>query len=209
MKNFLEIRCFIILLLVLLGLSGCSQKSVEQSVAEPVNTQEQTAITAELEEHGVIDAHEYDDGIEAITAGNYSTARDIFTRFAEKNPGLSGAYINLALIAYRQESYEEAEKLAERVLEINPEHAQTFHLRALLHLQNGDIRLAERDYKTAIELNPGYAIAHYNLALLYDIFLQQLEPAIEHYSIYLQLIDHEDEETRNWINHLENSLANG
>ena len=81
-------------------------------------------------------------------------------------------------------------------------------MRALLHLQNGEIRLAERDYKNAISLYPGYAIAHYNLALLYDIFLQQLEPAIEHYSIYLQLLGREDEDTQNWIKHLENSLAN-
>ncbi len=87
--------------------------------------------------------------------------------------------------------------------------APAYNLRAQLQLKKGAIKQAQQDYLKAIELYPDYTIAHYNLALLYDIFLQEIALAIEHYSIYLSLLDKEDENTRDWINHLKNTLKNG
>ncbi len=193
----------LVLLLIAFWLSSCSQKSSQQETIEP------DAIIEQSKQSPVVDEHEYLSGIDALSIKDYAAAKKFFTRFADKYPGLSGAYLNLAFIAFRQKEYEEANRLTSRVLRLNPEHAQAHHLRALLHQHNGRIRRAEKDFKKAIELKPGYAIAHYNLALLYDIFLQELVLAIEHYSIYLELLDREDEETQNWIKHLKNTLANG
>ena len=199
----------IIFMLTLLGLIGCSQKAVQQQTTGPAESVDLITSVDESKEDRVIDADEYQAGIDALSLKDYSAAKKIFSRFTEKNPKLSGAYLNLAFIAYRQEDYDEADRLSSRALELNPQHPQAYHLRALLHQHKGDIRLAEKDYRKAIQLNPRYTIAHYNLALLYDIFLQELEPAIEHYSIYLKLLDGEDENTQNWINHLKNALTNG
>ena len=199
----------IIFLLALGSLPGCSQKAVGKQELEPTKPEGSITAIDEPKEDRLIDAHEYQAGIDALNIKDYSAAKDLFSRFATKNPGLSGAYLNLAIIAYRQQAYDEADRLIVHVLEINPRHPRAYHLRALLHQHDGEIRLAEKAYRKAIALNPRYTIAHYNLALLYDIFLQELKPAIEHYSIYLELLDMEDKNTQDWINHLKSSLANG
>lgn len=209
MKNPLINWRTIIFLLILGGMPGCSQKTVEQQPPEVIDSAGSVTTIEEKQQDSIIDAHEYEAGIDALSIKDYNAAKDFFSRFAVKNPGLSGAYLNLAIIAYTQQAYDEAGRLIVRVLEINPRHPRAYHLRALLRQNNGEIRLAEKDYKKAIALNPHYTIAHYNLALLYDIFLQDLQPAIEHYSIYLELLSSEDKNTQDWINHLRNSLANG
>lgn len=197
------------LFLSTLWLSGCSQKTVQQDVSEPAPNTASSAVDEEVEEGTVVDQREYQLGIDALSIKDYDTARTIFGRFIEKNPELSGGYLNLAFIAFKQQQYDTSVRLVERVFELNPDHTRAYHLRALLHQQQGDIHRAEKDYLKAIELNPKYTIAHYNLALLYDIFLQRLPLAIEHYSIYLALLDREDKATADWVQHLKDSLANG
>ena len=203
MSKIQKSRRITVLLLAILWTGSCSQKVAQQETAASVTNSEAT------HQEVVVDSQEYQLGIDALAIKDYSTAKKIFNRFARKNPTLSGAYLNLAFIAFRQQEYDEADRLTASVLQLNSDHAQAYHLRALLNQQKGEIRMAEKDYNKAIELNPSYAIAHYNLALLYDIFLQELSLAIQHYSIYLDLLDREDEDTRNWIKHLKNTIANG
>lgn len=209
MKTIEKACLIVILLLPAIWLAGCSQKTTQQETSEPVPETDSIIVDELIEEDSVVDRHEYQLGIDALSVRDYAAAKTIFGRFIEKNPELSGAYLNLAFIAYHQQQHDTSERLVERVLEINPQHDQAYHLRALLHQHKGDIHAAEKDYIKAINLNPRYTLAHYNLALLYDIFLQKLPLAIEHYSIYLELLDREDQATVDWVQHLKNSLANG
>lgn len=197
---------------ITLWLGSCSQKLVKEESVEPVEpviVESQAEIEPEIETFKIIDEHEYQQGIDALSARDLDKAKRLFGQFIQKNPSLSGAYVNLALIAFREEDYEIANKLVDQAINLNPQQAPAYHLRAQLHLKNGEIKPARQDYLKAIELRPGYTNAHYNLALLYDVFLQELALAIEHYSIYLSLLDKEDQTTQEWINHLRNTLENG
>ncbi|MFV9615434.1 MAG: tetratricopeptide repeat protein, partial [Gammaproteobacteria bacterium] len=82
-------------------------------------------------------------------------------------------------------------------------------LRGQLFVTKRKIHDAKKDYEKAIELKPDYSNAHYNLALLYDIYLQEMALAIKHYETYLSLIKKPDEATQEWVNHLKGVLANG
>ncbi|MCP3669417.1 MAG: tetratricopeptide repeat protein, partial [Gammaproteobacteria bacterium] len=112
-------------------------------------------------------------------------------------------------IDYQQKKYERSFKQINKAIELNPLQAQSYHLRAQIQLQNGEIKQARSDYQKALELDPAYLNAHYNLALLYDIYLQEIALAIEHYSIYLSLLGEKDEAMQDWINHLKGTLENG
>ncbi len=79
----------------------------------------------------------------------------------------------------------------------------------LVLFHKGKINDAKKDYIKAIELKPDYINAHYNLALLYDIYLQEITLAIKHYETYLSLLKKTDEATQEWVNHLRGTLANG
>ncbi len=197
---------------ITLWLSNCSQKAVKQipiESTESVVVKDQPGLEPEIENPGVIDRYEYKQGIDALSARDFDKAKQLFERFIRKNPSLSGAFVNLALIAFREEDYVKANRLIDRAIKLNPRQAPAYHLRAQLHLKNGEIKQARQDYLKTIELRPDYTNAHYNLALLYDIFLQDIALAIEHYSIYLSLLNKEDEQTREWITHLRNTLKNG
>ncbi len=206
--NHSSLLRILVTIAITLWLTSCSQKVTKQAPVEPVVVETQAEIEAKVGTPEIIDEHKYLQGIDALSARDLETAEKMFSQFMQKNPSLSGAYVNLALIAFRQQDDDKATTLVEQAIALNPQQAQAYHLRAQLHLNNGDIKLARQDYLKAIELNPGYTNAHYNLALLYDIFLQELALAIEHYSIYLSLLDREDQRTRDWISHLRNTLEN-
>jgi Tfp pilus assembly protein PilF len=193
--------------LVLQLFTACSQKSPPPPTVEtaPVKVQPQTPVIEEK----VIDSEMYQQGLDALALNDFSNAKKIFQQFIKDNPTLSGAYSNLALIEYKQKNYDQALKLIEIAISINPQQAAAFHLRALLYLQQGKIKLARDDYQMAIKFKPDYTNAHYNLALLYDIYLQEIALAIEHYNIYLSLTTEKDTATREWVNHLKNTLKNG
>lgn len=191
-------------------LIGCSQKApVVEIIQQPV-AEQQVITPGEIEENARIEKlNLYQQGLDAFASRDYDNAKIIFAKFIEKYPSMAGAYVNLALIAYHLEDFQTTENLVTQAIGLNPSQAQAYHLRAQLHLKNGDIKKAQDDYIKAITIKPDYTNAHYNLALLYDIYLQDIEQAIKQYSIYLSLLGKEDEATKDWIEHLRRTINNG
>lgn len=151
----------------------------------------------------------YQAGITALKNKDYTQAEHIFSDLLKNNDTFAGAYCNLAIIYFKANDYDTAAKLANKALEVNPGLAQAYNLRAQINVKIGKIDEAKNDYIKAVELNPSYANAHYNLALLYDIYMQDINMAIKHYEIYLSLLSQPDQQTSEWLNHLKGSLNNG
>lgn len=139
----------------------------------------------------------------------YTEAEKLFSDLAKEQPNNDGPYCNLAIIYYKANDYDNALKLINHALDINNNNPQAYNLRAQIMLKKSKVIDAKNDYLKAIEINPKYINAQYNLALLYDIYFQDLKTAIKHYEIYLSLIDVPDERTLEWVNHLKGSLNNG
>ena len=195
-------------LLLLIFLSACSSQQPIKPETEIIE-KNQVISGIPTPQPEKIDDQIFIDGIMALEQNNLTKAQRLFRKFIRKNPDLSGAYVNLALINFKQEKYESSLKLANKAINLNPSQAQAYQLRAQLNIKNGNINDAKKDYLKAIQLSPEYAIAQYNLALLYDIYLQEISLAIKHYEIYMTLINKPDEATQEWINHLKGTLKNG
>ncbi len=58
-------------------------------------------------------------------------------------------------------------------------------------------------YKKSLKLDHDYALAHRNIGILYDLYLQLPEQALNHYKKYLQLTSEPDKQVNNWIIDLE------
>lgn len=208
-KYGLKFRIYLLLAVVAI-LTGCSQKAPFVEIIEQPVAEQQVITPEEIEENAKLEKQNlYQQGLYALGSRDYDNAKIIFAQFIEKHPAMAGAYVNLALIAYREEDFQGTENLVTQAIGLNPSQAQAYHLRAQLHLKNGDIKKARGDYIEAITIKPDYTNAHYNLALLYDIYLQDIEQAIEQYSIYLSLLGKEDEATKDWIDHLRRTINNG
>jgi len=188
---------------VLSALSACTQVPEKHPV-----TAEQTRSIANISV-STADVEKYQNGLNALNNNDETKAEGIFNEIIEDNPELAGPYTNLALIHFKKKEYDLSLELVNKALMRNPEQAQAYQLRGQIFVTKGKIHDAKKDYIKAIELKPDYINAHYNLALLYDIYLQEISLAIKHYETYLSLIEKPDEATQEWVNHLKGTLANG
>lgn len=192
---------------VIFLLSSCSsQPPVKPEVQDAVN---KTELSQTKKAPQQIDETKFRQGILALEENNLDKARRLFTEFSRVNPNLAGPLTNLALVHYKNGELDKALQRVNRAIEINPDQAQAYHLRAQLKIENRDINQAEKDFLKALQLKPDYFNAHYNLALLYDIYFQDIPLAIKHYERYRSLISFPDEATDEWIIHLKGTLENG
>lgn len=148
----------------------------------------------------------------ALTLLNHDkleAAKEIFQQFKSNRPELAGPPANLAIIALKNNDPEKALELVKLALAKNPNLAQALNLLAYLEQISGEIKSAEKHYKEAIQNKNDYAVAHYNIALLYDIYLQDIESAIPHYERYMQLINNEDKNTADWLEQIKRQKDNG
>ena len=189
-----------IILLTVLLISGCSTGVRQQPVSE-----EEISVGGDLNVSAE-EKHLYRQAITAVNAGELEQAERLLKEFSQRKPRLAGPLANLGLVYFKQEKLELAEKTLQQALQKNPRQAHALNLLGQIAYANGDAGKAEDYYKRAIAIKDDYAIAHYNLALLYDILFQDIQKAVIHYRRYMQLTGNSDSETGNWLEQLENSL---
>ena len=141
----------------------------------------------------------YKKGLVFLNNNELEEARNIFLDFNKTRPELAGPYANLAVIKIKENDYDSAFELVNLSLRKNPQLPQALNLLAFLEEKKGNIKSAEINYLKAIEHKEDYALAHYNLALLYDIYMQDINKAILHYERYMQLTGYKDKKTADWL----------
>jgi len=151
----------------------------------------------------------YENALAELNYGDVKTAEKYFLDVTKTHPSLAGAWANLAVIYIKQKNYGKAEGYIQKALEKNPSMAQALNMAGFIEEKNGNINKAKVFYERAITEKPDYALAHYNLALLHDVYLQNIVEAVKHYQQYLILFDGEDKKTKNWVNELKRNIKNG
>lgn len=144
-----------------------------------------------------------------LNSEKLEAAKEKFLELNNDRPELAGPYANLAIIALKNNEPGRALELVNKALSKNPNLAQALNLLAYLEQVSGEIQKAEKHYKEAIKNKNNYAIAHYNLALLYDIYLQDIEKAIPHYEAYMKIINNDDKNTADWLEQIKRKSDNG
>lgn len=143
-----------------------------------------------------------------LNNNNLDAAKEIFLSLKNDRPELAGPYANLAIIALKNNKPAVALDLVNQSLLKNPNLSQALNLLAYLEQIRGEFKSAESNYKKAIKSKPNYSIAHYNLALLYDIYLQDIEKAIPHYERYMELTNNVDKKTADWLEQIKRTKGN-
>lgn len=185
-------------------LSACAQgptKPKNSQSAAPALPQE--ASTAQLNE---ADQALYDTAMTQLVNGKPEKSQKILLRISQNNPNHLATKANLAKMAFHRGDLNQAFALAEQISRFDKSADYGFMLMGLVSVERGELRKAEEFYLSAIEKNARFADAHHNLALLYDVYFQELEKAHAHYQHYLALIQGEDQETADWVEQLSYSL---
>ena len=82
-------------------------------------------------------------------------------------------------------------------------NAAAHHQLGILYREQGEFEAALNAYNSALELDGEYALAHRNVGILYDLYLQQPVLALDHYKKYLELAGEPDKTVDGWIVDLE------
>ena len=201
-------RCFGLLLSVML-LAGCgSTASVVSNgsgqAAEPVAVPSmQDTMAAQIPARAQT---LFEQASASMAAGDYLDAELRFKEFLLQYPDYPGAHVNLAIIHANNENDAATRSSIDAALALNPNHPAALNQLGMLLRRNGNFLEAEAAYMKAVTVSPDYALAHYNLGVLNELYLQRYEAALQHFETY-QAIVGEDAQVAKWISDLKRRVA--
>lgn len=148
----------------------------------------------------------YEQATAAMAAGEDLDAELRFGEFLLQHPDWPGAHVNLAILAAKKGDDPAAEAHIRSALQIDPGHAAALNQLGMLKRRQGLFEEAESAYLKAVTASPEYPLAHYNLGVLNELYLQRLDTALLHFERYLEL-GGQDEEVEKWVADLKRRIG--
>jgi Flp pilus assembly protein TadD len=216
--------CWAVVLLTAL-LAGCAS----QTPGQPSEAAQPTADTSQAELPAANPARvEVDEGVgftvtEVASLGSDVRAsyREALQRLAQNDlqggiallkevvdsaPDATAPYIDLGMAYARAEDYEAAVQSYLSALAVTPNHPVAHNELGIVYRKLGRFDEARASYERALAVYPGFHYARRNLAVLCDLYLADLDCALEQYRLYeAAVVDDHDVEI--WIGDLENRIA--
>ena len=142
----------------------------------------------------------------AMAAGDFVEAEFGFKELVLLYPEYPGAYVNLAIIHANNENDAATRAAIDAALALDAKHPAALNQLGMLLRRNGKFPEAEAAYLKAVTVSPDYALAHYNLGVLYELYLQRLDAALQQFEAYQSLVG-EDKQVAMWITDLRRRVA--
>ncbi len=149
----------------------------------------------------------YNEALQAMKNGKTGQALSLFEDLAEKYPDYSGPQVNLGIIYRNKGIYDEAAKMFSKAVEVNKNNLEAYNQLAYVYRQQGKFKEAEQVYADALVIWPNYAAIHYNMGILYDVYLGKLDNALSHFETFQTLQAAEDKKVAGWIADLKRRIA--
>jgi tetratricopeptide (TPR) repeat protein len=132
------------------------------------------------------DRRAFDEAVALLNTEGYDQAIEILKNVVAHSPGVTAPYINLGIAYARTDKIEEAEAQFKKALELIPGHPVAGNECGLLFRKKGRFEEARTMYEQVLNAYPNYYPVHRNLGILCDLYLSDLESALNHYQIYSQ-----------------------
>lgn len=129
----------------------------------------------------------YEQALSQLERGEEAAAEARLRALADAHPEYAGPLVNLALIHARRDDLDGAAAFLTRALEVCAQCAAAWTELGVLQRRQGQFLQAEQSYQSALAAEPQYASAHFNLGVLYELYLQRPELALEHYARFREL----------------------
>ena len=148
----------------------------------------------------------FEQAVAVMAAGDFLDAELRFKEFLLQYPAYPGAHVNLAIIHSQNGNEAAAQASIDSALALNASHPAALNQQGMLLRRNGKFIEAEAAYLKAVTASPDYALAHYNLGVLNELYLQRLDVALQHFEVYQRLVD-SDKQVEKWIADLTRRVA--
>lgn len=145
---------------------------------------------------------------QAMGENRWANASALLVSLKSQRPDLAEVHAALGWVARQQGDQEQAMAAYRTAFEINPYDAVSANNLALLLREKGRFREAVTLLQEEIEYSPETADLHYNLAVIAELYLLDLELALNHYRRFRKLTETEQEGqlVAGWIADLERRL---
>lgn len=138
---------------------------------------------------------------EALRKDDVETAKQKLNVIIRNDKKLSGPWMILGDIAVGEKKYDQAQEHYQQGLLINPSNVNGYTALATVQRLKGEYRKSQNTLAKALALWPDFPEAHYNLSILFDIYLNQTDKAKQHLNAFI-LLEGSDEESQQWLQQL-------
>ena len=142
---------------------------------------------------------EFERALAMMKENRQEEAYALFEAIQVQAPTLTGPVLNQALIRLAQKKPAEAVELLKIAQAANDKNPYVWNLSGYAEKQLGHFKAAREAYERALALSPNYGKAHFNLAVLSDLYLPDLPNALKHYEAYQALQAQPDATVAKWI----------
>ncbi len=139
----------------------------------------------------------------ALSAHKLDEAKAHHERIAPEYHHHPDVRADRAVLARLNGDHARARQLYREVLVIQPGHPAASNDLALMAREAGDMEESESLLLEALAVHPERPRLHFNLAVLYELYLMELAKALEHYQQYQASSGEPDERVSGWIQDLE------
>jgi len=188
-------NCVLLAVLV----AGCSAPMPVPPPATPKPPPPAAVQAPAPEETGKIVKTQFEQAIAFMQAGQDQEASALFSNIAKLEPKLASPHTNLGILYHRQGKLEEAEAAFKQALQLDAKDYVAANYLGMIYRSQGKFSDAEAAYEQALAAKPDYGYAHLNLAILYDIYLDNLPKALDHYEQYQRLSGDSDKQLVGWL----------
>ncbi len=159
-----------------------------------------------LSQRGRIDKESVLGFIEArrtLKAGDLERTRDLLLKLTVSDDELSGPWVMLGDIALEQDDYTLAAEQYLKAISINDSNVNAYLRLAKVQRLQGKFLVAQNTYARVLSIWPDFPEAHLNLAVLYDIYLNQPLRAQKHMEAYQFLTGSKNQVVAGWLDEIQ------
>jgi tetratricopeptide (TPR) repeat protein len=172
-----------------------------------VETRDESGFTITEEVHvSAAMRGDFENAVRLLEQEQYDSGIALLLEVTEAAPDVTTAHIDLGIAYRRVNDLERAEASIKRALELNPRHPVAHNELGILHRRAGRFKKARKSYEKALEAYPDFHFARRNLAILCDVYLSDVNCALEHYELYTQAVP-DDEAAAMWKTDLRNRVG--
>jgi tetratricopeptide (TPR) repeat protein len=148
----------------------------------------------------------YTEAIASLKNGNTDRALELLVQVSTDAPDKPYIFTNLGLAYFKLQKLDLAEQAFQEAINRNNKDSVAYTHLGILQRYKGQFEEARNQYQRAIRIDSDYALAHLNLGILFDLYLQDLKLALQHYQKYQALIIEEDSQVAGWITDIQRRL---
>jgi len=192
-----SIKLSILTTFLLIFVAGCATNGVQET-QESIEITEDYRVDSEVRE-------EFQRAVAMLKEEQYEEAILLLRAVTGKASRFTGPYINLAIAYNKTGELEKAEENLVKALKLNKQHPAANNELALVYRKTGRFTEARKIYEELLERYPDFLPARKNLGVLCDLYLGDLNCALEQYERYLKLLP-DDEKVKIWVADLKSRM---